>query len=69
MTVTIPVAKVETMLDAKYSVYEHVVRTTSYSLPDVLHEHVSVITPTTYFGIWRPRSSVRNLSMTGSRHP
>ena len=63
VTVTIPVAKVETMLDAKYSVYEHVdtgetiVRTTSYSLPDVLHEHVSVIVPTTYFGTMRAMAS------------
>ena len=63
VTVTIPVAKVEDMLDAKYGVYKHVdtgetvVRTTSYSLPGVLHEHVSVITPTTYFGTMRTMMS------------
>ena len=63
VTVTIPISKVENMLDAKYNVYKHVdtgetiVRTTSYSLPDVLHEHVSVIVPTTYFGTMRAMRS------------
>ena len=51
------------MLDAKYRVYQHVntgetiVRTTSYSLPSILHEHVSVIVPTTYFGTMRAMKS------------
>lgn len=63
VTVTIPIGKVEDMLDAKYRVYKHVdtgetiVRTTSYSLPGVLHEHVSVIAPTTYFGTMRAMKS------------
>ena len=44
------------MLDAKYSVFyssssdSYLVRTTSYSLPVDLHEHVAVVTPTTHFG-------------------
>jgi tripeptidyl-peptidase-1 len=63
VTVTVPIGKVEKMLDTKYGVYKHVdtgetiVRTTSYSLPTVLHEHVSVIAPTTYFGTTRAMRS------------
>jgi len=62
-TVIIPIGKVEDMLDAKYRVYKHVntgetiVRTTTYSLPGILHERVSVITPTTYFGTMRAMKS------------
>jgi tripeptidyl-peptidase I len=43
----------------KYNVYRHsktseyVVRTLSYGLPDILHGHVDVVTPTTYFGTMR----------------
>ncbi|KAF9643216.1 subtilisin-like protein [Thelephora ganbajun] len=63
VTVTIPICKVEKMLDAKYGVYKHVdthetiVRTISYSLPSFLHEHVSVIAPTTYFGTMQAMKS------------
>lgn len=63
VTVTIPIGKAEEMLDTKYGVYKHIgsgetiVRTTTYSLPSVLHEHVSVITPTTYFGTTRTMMS------------
>ena len=51
------------MLDAEYRVYKHIdtgetiVRTTSYSLPSVLHGHISVIAPTTYFGTMRAMKS------------
>ncbi|CAL1715199.1 unnamed protein product [Somion occarium] len=47
------------MLNTTYNVYRHaqaddyVVRTMSYSLPTVLHEHVGVVAPTTYFGTMR----------------
>jgi len=52
---TIPVSLAEKMLDTKYSVWKHVsgdqlVRTTSYSLPENLHDHIDVIQPTTMFG-------------------
>jgi len=63
MTITVPIGKVEKMLDAKYRVYEHVdtgetiVRTMSYSLPSDLHDHVSVVAPTTYFGTMRAMKS------------
>ena len=63
VSATIPIVKLENMLNAKYNVYQHVdtgetiVRTTSYSLPGVLHEHVSVVAPTTYFGTMRAMKS------------
>jgi tripeptidyl-peptidase-1 len=54
MTVTLPVAQVERLLDTKYSVYQHqdgtkLVRTTGWSLPRSLHDHVTTIQPTTAF--------------------
>ena len=63
LSIAIPIGKIEKMLDARYRVYKHVdtgetiVRTISYSLPSVLHEHVSVIAPTTYFGTMRAMKS------------
>lgn len=47
------------MLNTTYNVYRHpqsdeyVVRTTSYSLPRILHEHIGVVSPTTYFSTMR----------------
>ncbi|KAG6910769.1 hypothetical protein DXG01_007656 [Tephrocybe rancida] len=55
VTLTIPISLAEKMLDTKYSIWTHeasgdrIVRTTSYSLPEDLHEHVDVIQPTTMF--------------------
>ncbi|KAJ4479142.1 subtilisin-like protein [Lentinula aciculospora] len=55
ITVTVPVRLAEEMLDTTYYVWKHtasgesIVRTTSYSLPIHLHEHVDVIQPTTTF--------------------
>ena len=49
------------MLGTKYHVYKHLdtettlIRTTSYSLPSVLRGHVTVITPSTYFNLAKPR--------------
>ncbi|EJD48553.1 tripeptidyl peptidase A [Auricularia subglabra TFB-10046 SS5] len=49
------VGKLEQMLDTKYHVWEHadggdpIVRTTQYSLPVHLHEHIDVVQPTTLF--------------------
>jgi tripeptidyl-peptidase-1 len=57
--VTLPVSEVESLLDTKYSVFEHednggyIVRTPEYSLPLHLHEHVAVIQPTNSF--FRPQ--------------
>ncbi|KAF8801356.1 subtilisin-like protein [Phlegmacium glaucopus] len=59
VTLRIPVDLAEQMLGTTYNVYRHaisgqeVVRTLSYSLPEVLHEHIDVIAPTTYFGTFR----------------
>lgn len=55
----VSVAQAERMLGTKYNVYRHsktseyVVRTLGYSLPNILHGHVDVIAPTTYFGTMR----------------
>ncbi|KAF8138893.1 peptidase S8/S53 domain-containing protein [Boletus edulis] len=55
VTIRVPVALAEKMLDTKYYIYTHsdsgesIVRTTSYSLPENLHEHVELIQPTTMF--------------------
>lgn len=54
ITITLPVARIESLLDTKYSVYEHedgtrLVRTTSWSLPRSLHDHITTIQPTTAF--------------------
>ncbi|KAM5534444.1 hypothetical protein V8D89_011911 [Ganoderma adspersum] len=53
--IKIPVALAEEMLKTKYHVWTHdatgtsIVRTTSYSLPEHLHDHVELIQPTTMF--------------------
>ncbi|KAG1893462.1 peptidase S8/S53 domain-containing protein [Suillus fuscotomentosus] len=55
VTIRVPVSLAEEMLDTTYSVYKHaetgesIVRTTSYSLPEILHDHVDLIQPTTMF--------------------
>lgn len=52
ISITLPLSKVEELLDTKYSVYQHnvdsstLVRTEGYSLPQRLHKHVSTIQPT-----------------------
>lgn len=58
---SLPVAEAERLLDTKYFIFEHVdgtrlVRTSEYSLPAHLHEHVGVITPTNQFLRKRPMS-------------
>ena len=61
ISITIPVGQLERMLGTKYHVYKHIetettlIRTTSYSLPSVLHDHVTVITPATYFNLPKPQ--------------
>lgn len=54
ISLALPVSHVEKLLDTKYSVYEHedgtsMIRTTKWSLPEYLHEHISTIQPTTAF--------------------
>lgn len=60
ISLSIPVGQLEQMLGTKYHVYKHLdtettlIRTTTYSLPRVLHDHVTVITPSTYFSSPKP---------------
>ncbi|KAJ7591538.1 tripeptidyl peptidase A [Mycena floridula] len=55
VTIKVPVSLAEKMLDTTYHVWkhtgsdDHLVRTTSYSLPEHLHEHIVVVQPTTMF--------------------
>lgn len=55
----VTVAQAERMLNAKYNIYynpassERVVRTMDYSLPRILHSHVDLVMPTTYFSTIR----------------
>ncbi|KAL9713097.1 hypothetical protein Ac2012v2_004338 [Leucoagaricus gongylophorus] len=61
--IRVTVKEAEEMLNTKYSVWKHVesgdylVRTTSYSLPDVVHDHVDVVQPTTMFGRFKGSKS------------
>lgn len=63
--VTLPVKKIEHLLQAEYSVYRNheddstLVRATEWSLPIHLHEHIDVIQPTTSF--FRPIRKARPL--------
>ncbi|THH27752.1 hypothetical protein EUX98_g6437 [Antrodiella citrinella] len=69
ITVRVSVEQASRMLNATYGVYRHaktsdyVVRTTSYSLPRILHDHIGVVTPTTYF------STVRSMKATSFLQP
>ena len=60
ISLSIPVGQLEQMLGTKYHAYKHsatettLIRTTSYSLPSILHDHVTVVTPSTYFGRPQP---------------
>ncbi|KAH8995552.1 subtilisin-like protein [Lactarius hatsudake] len=55
------VSQANEMLGASYQLYRHakvndtVIRTVSYSLPDVLHTHIQAVAPTTYFASTRTR--------------
>ncbi|TFL02036.1 subtilisin-like protein [Pterulicium gracile] len=56
ITLKVSVSQAEKLLDSKYNVYrakddsEYVVRTMGYSLPEALHDHINLVSPTTYFG-------------------
>ncbi|EAU84439.1 tripeptidyl peptidase A [Coprinopsis cinerea okayama7 len=63
VNVNMPVALAERILQTEYHVWEHnesgdqLVRTTSYSLPEDLHDHIELIQPTTIFARWGPMKS------------
>ncbi|KAK7062335.1 Tripeptidyl-peptidase sed2 [Favolaschia claudopus] len=67
LTVTLPVNLVEKMLDTKYHIWhkngEYIVRTTSYSLPKNVHDHVELVQPTTMFGTFKKlKSTIHSVS-------
>lgn len=54
LTISLPVAEVEDLLKTRYSTYQHddgskLVRTSDWSLPLHLHEHITAVQPTTSF--------------------
>lgn len=54
LSVTLPVARIEEMLQTRYGVYRHtdgsrLVRAPEWRLPQHLHEHITTIQPTTSF--------------------
>ncbi|KIM46466.1 hypothetical protein M413DRAFT_315351 [Hebeloma cylindrosporum] len=59
VSVKVPVAVAETMLNTTFYLWKHlesgdlVVRTTMYSLPRDVHDHIDVIQPTTIFARWK----------------
>ncbi|USW48960.1 Putative peptidase S53, activation domain, Sedolisin domain, peptidase S8/S53 domain superfamily [Septoria linicola] len=68
-TLTLPVSKVEQLLDAEYHIYrnskgEEVVRTVGYSLPKHLHEHIDTIQPTNHFSAPRSTESMNPCAST-----
>lgn len=72
--VTLPVSDVERLLDTKYSVYRHndgshLVRTSEWSLPLHLHDHIETIQPTNSFFQPKPkRSTLKTVQMSGLEH-
>ena len=69
ISVPATVGQASQLLNCTYSIYQHdgtseyIVRTTSYSLPDILHSHVNVGKPTTYF------STLRSMRTTSFLQP
>lgn len=66
ITVSLPVERIESLLNAEYSVYRHddgseVVRTPEWSLPRHLHEHIDTVQPSNSFF----RSAPKATSMKG----
>ncbi|KAF9645510.1 subtilisin-like protein [Thelephora ganbajun] len=71
ISLSIPAGQLEQMLGTKYHVYKHtatettLIRTTSYNLPSILHEHVTVVTPSTYFGRPKPQDKTSFIQSVG----
>ncbi|KAH9054784.1 subtilisin-like protein [Lactarius vividus] len=64
------VSQANEMLGASYQLYRHaevndtIIRTVSYSLPEVLHAHIQAIAPTTYFAsTWTQRQTPHRRSV------
>ncbi|KAH7905839.1 peptidase S8/S53 domain-containing protein [Hygrophoropsis aurantiaca] len=75
VTVRVPVSIAEDMLDTNYHVYHHeetgdsIVRTTSYSLPEILHDHIDLIQPTTMFARFKAFESTLHWAGVASATP
>ena len=73
ISLSLPVGQLEQMLGTKYHVYKHsttettVIRTISYSLPAILHDHITVVTPSTYFGHLKPQDKTSFIQLSGDR--
>ncbi|KAM5543114.1 hypothetical protein V8D89_002988 [Ganoderma adspersum] len=71
ITIRVSVAQAEKMLGTKYNVFRHdksddyVIRTMNYSLPNVLHEHVALVSPTTYFGTMKSMKATSFVNEAG----
>ncbi|KIM60332.1 hypothetical protein SCLCIDRAFT_26677 [Scleroderma citrinum Foug A] len=69
VTIRVPVSLAEEMLDTKYYIYgytemgESIVRTSSYSLPEILHKHIEFIQPTTMFARFKALEITTHLSV------
>lgn len=67
MLEAVPISTANTLLGASYEIFENletgdkILRTTSYSLPADLHEHISLVSPTTFFGGMRPMKTTYHL--------
>ncbi|VDC03294.1 unnamed protein product [Peniophora sp. CBMAI 1063] len=67
MLEAVPISTANTLLGASYEIFENletgdrVLRTTSYSLPADLHDHISLVSPTTFFGGMRPMKTTYHL--------
>lgn len=65
--VMLPVSKVESLLDTKYSIYENradgakLVRASQWSLPKKLHQYIDTIQPTSSF--FRPQGKTSDLKV------
>lgn len=66
ITVKVPVSLAETMLKTEYHIWTHaasgdsLIRTTSYSLPERLVDHVDLVQPTTMFSRFKRMSTTYN---------
>jgi len=67
----VPVWQANDILGASYQLYQHgetngtVLRTVSYSLPEVMHGHIQTVVPTTYFGTSRMELKERRMRPSG----
>ncbi|KAH0152163.1 subtilisin-like protein, partial [Aureobasidium melanogenum] len=71
--VSLPVHRIESLLDTKYSVYRHedgseTVRTPEWSLPVHLHEHIDTIQPTNSFFRSTPKAVSLEVNKVGGTY-